>query len=215
MNGRGWTDIGYNFLVDYRGRLYEGRGWNRLGTHTVGFNTSGIAVCFIGFDDDVTEAAKAAIKWLAEEADRKFGKLKRTGHRDHDATTCPGDTLYRWVHSGMGTTVPPTPAPGPLDWRKEIISEMDVISFAKVTSDPDTWPRGEEVATVQAICLARSFGDPKKLVGENGEPDGIGGPGTKAAVGELQRKFKTGKPGAPSTPDYIMGPSSYKAGLLV
>lgn len=216
MDTRGWSDIGYNFLVDVAGRAYEGRGWNRLGTHTVGFNTSGIAICMIGENQDVTEAAKDAIRWLADEADRRMGrKLKRTGHRDHDNTDCPGNNLYRWVHSGMpdgpGSPIPPAER----NWQKEIIAEMDVISFAGVTSEPKTWPRGPEVKTIQGVCLARGWGDPDDMVGSNGEPDGIGGPGTKLAVGEGQKKMKTGKPGAPSTPDFIFGPASWSGALLV
>lgn len=102
MDTNGWTDIGYNFLTDTKGQLYEGRGWDVLGTHTVGHNTSGIAICFIGTDADVTDAAKATIRALAEEADRLKGSpLKRWGHRDLDQTSCPGDDLWTWVHAGM------------------------------------------------------------------------------------------------------------------
>ena len=50
VTNRGWNDIGYNFLVDKSGTLFEGRkgGVDRpvIGAHTYGFNTgsSGIAV---------------------------------------------------------------------------------------------------------------------------------------------------------------------------
>src|SRR5918992_2005798 len=50
MDGRGWVDIAYNFLVDRLGRIFEGRGWLTVGAHAEGHNISGLGVCFIGRD---------------------------------------------------------------------------------------------------------------------------------------------------------------------
>lgn len=48
MNTRGWDDIGYNFLVGGDGNVYEGRDWDRLGAHTLGYNVRSIGIAFIG-----------------------------------------------------------------------------------------------------------------------------------------------------------------------
>lgn len=48
MNRRGWTDIGYNFLVGEDGNVYEGRGWGKKGAHSVPFNGKSIGICIIG-----------------------------------------------------------------------------------------------------------------------------------------------------------------------
>ena len=102
MDGRGWADIGYNFLVDVSGRIYEGRGWLVQGSHAPGHNTSGIGVCMIGRDGDATPAAKRSIRWLYDEAVRLAGRnLAKLGHRDVYATSCPGNELYAWVRAGM------------------------------------------------------------------------------------------------------------------
>lgn len=102
MDGNGWADIGYNFLVDVQGRVYEGRGWLTVGAHAPGHNTSGIGVCMIGRDGDATPAAKRAIRAVYDEAGRRAGRsLRKLGHRDVYATSCPGDQLYAWVRAGM------------------------------------------------------------------------------------------------------------------
>ena len=44
----GWNDIAYSFLVCEDGRVYEGRGWNVRGSHTLGYNEIAIGVCIIG-----------------------------------------------------------------------------------------------------------------------------------------------------------------------
>ncbi|MDP9239601.1 MAG: N-acetylmuramoyl-L-alanine amidase, partial [Actinomycetota bacterium] len=50
--GRGWGDIGYNFLVDYFGRIWQGRAGNvalaAVGAHTGGFNTDTFGIAMIG-----------------------------------------------------------------------------------------------------------------------------------------------------------------------
>ncbi|WP_433225629.1 N-acetylmuramoyl-L-alanine amidase [Actinomadura formosensis] len=115
MGTRGWSDIGYNFLVDVHGRIYEGRGWLTVGAHAPGHNTSGIGVCMIGRDGDATPAAERAIRWLYDEACRRAGRrLAKLGHRDVYQTSCPGDQLYAWVRAGMPAPDGPTTQEDPL-----------------------------------------------------------------------------------------------------
>ncbi|GAB3213333.1 hypothetical protein GCM10027294_43900 [Marinactinospora endophytica] len=102
MDSNGWSDVGYNFLVDTDGKIYEGRGWLVVGAHATGHNTSGIGACFIGGNGDATPAAREAIRALYDEANRKAGRtLKIRGHRDVGSTDCPGGDLYAWVRDGM------------------------------------------------------------------------------------------------------------------
>lgn len=53
-----WADIGYNFLVGGDGRIYEGRGWKRVGAHTQNYNSKSIAISFMGnFDKELPNTA--------------------------------------------------------------------------------------------------------------------------------------------------------------
>lgn len=79
VKSNGWKDLGYNFLVDKCGTVFEGRkgGVDRavLGAHTYGFNrdTTGIAV--IGMHTDTT-AASAATTAVAQVAAWKLGQYQ-------------------------------------------------------------------------------------------------------------------------------------------
>ncbi|MFG3338730.1 N-acetylmuramoyl-L-alanine amidase [Glycomyces sp. NPDC048151] len=130
MNSRGWSDIGYNFLVGDDGTIYHGRGWLTVGAHIAGHNTECVGVCVIGnyVSRAVPEPVKDALAWLYDEANRRAGKtLRIRTHGQLASTACPGERLADWVtdhladHNGGGggtgpkPDVPPTgsPAPGP------------------------------------------------------------------------------------------------------
>src|SRR5512133_2938351 len=120
----GWDDIGYNFLVDKYGQVFEGR-WggvdrNVVGAHAQGFNTGSVGVAVIGTYDSasITPAARAALvrllawrldvahvdpqstfSWRSTEnptypAGRMVTLRTISGHRDTGFTTCPGSQLY-------------------------------------------------------------------------------------------------------------------------
>ena len=52
VKGNGWNDIGYNFLVDRFGTIYEGRyggvDRNVIGAHALGFNTGSVGIALLG-----------------------------------------------------------------------------------------------------------------------------------------------------------------------
>ena len=81
QEGQGWRDIGYNFLVDRFGQVYEGREGGItepvIGAHAAGHNTGSIGIAFIGqhhdgvsspsydaVDDTPVEAAGDLLAWL-------------------------------------------------------------------------------------------------------------------------------------------------------
>jgi hypothetical protein len=119
----GWRDIGYNFLVDRCGTIYEGRAGGVIepvqGAHTYGHNHNSMGVAVLGSYED-TKPSKRALEALAKLTAWKLGlfgvnptksqvrisgggmyeagtevRLNNiSGHRDGYATACPGERLY-------------------------------------------------------------------------------------------------------------------------
>ncbi|HSK27768.1 MAG TPA: FG-GAP-like repeat-containing protein [Jiangellales bacterium] len=139
VNGRGWKDVGYNFLVDRFGRVWEGRygGVDRavVGAHTAGYNDVAFAMSAIGnFEtvaapDAVVDAYGRLFAWklglhgvtatgTTVLNGRTFQKI--SGHRDAASTACPGRYLYERLPairsltaSYQATTAPPPPTTPP------------------------------------------------------------------------------------------------------
>lgn len=115
-NGRRWSGIGYNFVVDQAGNVYEGRGWNMQGAHKPsgpGSNAHGIGVqCHIGGREEPSDAMKRAVADLYDEACRRTGRrLVKSWHNQGYATSCPGPHLIAWVKAGMPRPGGSSPAP--------------------------------------------------------------------------------------------------------
>ncbi|WJN62882.1 endolysin [Streptomyces phage phiScoe23] len=131
---QGWAGVGYNFVVDQAGNIYEGRGWGLQGAHCPNHNVSGIGVQIaIGGDQEPSDKALAACRALYDEACRKTGRtLAKKGHRDGIATACPGPKLYAWVKAGMpapkGATPTPAPAPKPSTGSTYTVVKGDTLS---------------------------------------------------------------------------------------
>ncbi|MCD9903224.1 peptidoglycan-binding protein [Streptomyces sp. MT29] len=112
---QGWSGVGYNWVIDQEGNVYEGRGWDLQGAHCPGHNVSGLSVQIaVGGSQEPSAKALAAARALYEAACLKTGrKLAKKGHRDGIATACPGAKLYAWVKAGMPAgTYEPAPNPG-------------------------------------------------------------------------------------------------------
>jgi hypothetical protein len=124
VQGNGWNDIGYNFLVDKYGQVFEGRyggvDKNVIGAHAEGFNTGSTGVAVLGTYGSAAPSAAARtalanlLAWRLDVAhvdplstltwvsggNARFASgvpvmLRAvSGHRDTGFTTCPGAALY-------------------------------------------------------------------------------------------------------------------------
>ncbi len=124
IEGRGWSDIGYNFAVDKFGGMWEGRSGSldgySVGAHAEGFNTSTIGVVALG-NYETAQPTNDLISSIGEVIAWRFANAfidptstvaftsggsptipagvtvnlpRVVGHRDVGATDCPGQFLY-------------------------------------------------------------------------------------------------------------------------
>ncbi len=128
--GRGWDDIGYNFLVDRFGQVFEGRrgGIDRavMGAHAAGFNSGSTGIAMMGDyrgGPPTTKAKNGLIGLLRWKLDLHHIDPKGTttevagggsrfregstvklnnivGHIDVGYSECPGASMYDLIESG-------------------------------------------------------------------------------------------------------------------
>lgn len=108
---RGWGDIGYNFIVDQQGNVYEGRygGDGVIGAHAGKANVGSIGIAVLGnfeeeeVPDEVVQSLSSLINVKAKyhNLDPAGTSIFRgenipniIGHRDSNPTLCPGKNLY-------------------------------------------------------------------------------------------------------------------------
>lgn len=93
-NGNGWAGIGYNFWIDFKGNIYQGRGFN-VGAHVGGHNSHTIGIGYQGdftkqtMPDAQLKAGIALNKWLIDQLPN-VSKNDIIGHKDLASTSCPG-----------------------------------------------------------------------------------------------------------------------------
>ena len=94
---RGFSDIGYHYVIYRDGSIHIGRDESIIGAHCTGHNTNSIGVCYIGGcasdgntpqDTRTTEQRQSLLK-LLKELKAKYPKASIHGHRDFANKACP------------------------------------------------------------------------------------------------------------------------------
>jgi N-acetylmuramoyl-L-alanine amidase len=186
-NANGWNDVGYNFLVDRFGTIYEGRaggvGAAVIGAQAEGFNAQSTGIANIGTFSSVGQSAAALeamarlIRWKlplhgypttgtavmvsAGGATNRYGagtsvRVKRVlGHRDTNATECPGSALYdqlgqlRALVGGVSPQGTATDLEAELGVRGSAIDYGDSAPLAGRLTTRDGAPVAGQAVTVQ------------------------------------------------------------------
>lgn len=93
---RGFSDIGYHYLIGIDGKVHEGRNVNISGAHTAGYNAHSIGVCYVGgldknhkAKDTRTPAQKASLLRLLTDLKKIYPKATIHGHREYANKACP------------------------------------------------------------------------------------------------------------------------------
>lgn len=116
-------DVPYSFVVfagaqpwDYV--VCEGRGFERTGAHTAGYNSTAYGVALAGdfTYEEVTPGMIEGIKWVGRQLSAPVDAAETLGHRDTKPTACPGDQFYPfmgYVQPPFAAVAEPVPPPPP------------------------------------------------------------------------------------------------------
>ena len=123
MDSRKWCDIGYNFLVDNYGQIFEGReggvdqqvrgahagngdvnkymfGVSLMGTFTTKNPSSEMKTAVADLVAWRFSIANVPAKGTVKVGGKVYNRV--SGHRDVVSTACPGATVYRWLSASGG-----------------------------------------------------------------------------------------------------------------
>ncbi len=103
VESRGFADIGYHYIIDPQGRIWEGRSVAYQGAHVRDNNENNLGILVLGnFQRQTpTAAATASLdRFLASQMDRYRVPMNRVKtHREITVTECPGESLQRYMNA--------------------------------------------------------------------------------------------------------------------
>lgn len=205
VNVNGWDDVGYNYLIDPNGVIYEGRGNNIRGAHFCAKNSNTMGVCVIGDFTNVQPSAAALgslSKLLAWKlCENSLGGLIESfhpqsnaqlhtiaGHRQGCATACPGDAFFPTFPAVRQRAVDTLDACEPL-------SSLEVAPiFAGLQISPNPSSGSVRISDLQTAAELRVFDAQGRLVQQQGVRNGQLLPsafGTTASAGVYHFVFRS------------------------
>jgi len=103
IDTKGWCDIGYHYLVDWNGELWQGRDETVIGAHVANNNTSNVGISFMGTYNSANptsgqmEHVADLMAWLHDRYGVPLSRSYIKGHREYRGNSpgdCPGDRIY-------------------------------------------------------------------------------------------------------------------------
>lgn len=93
---RGWSGIGYHYVIYLDGSIHKGRDIEKVGAHCTNHNKNSIGICYIGgCDKDMdpkdtrTQEQKDALIEILTRLKKRYPDAKIYGHRDFANKACP------------------------------------------------------------------------------------------------------------------------------
>lgn len=94
---RGFSKIGYHYLIGLNGERWQGRNIEEPGAHCEGQNTNSIGICYVGGlaadgktpKDTRTVMQKTALRTLIEEIKASYPGVTIHGHNEFANKACP------------------------------------------------------------------------------------------------------------------------------
>ena len=94
---RGFSDIGYHYIIYRDGSINKGRDESKIGAHCTGHNSYSIGVCYVGgvakdgktAKDTRTDAQKKSLLSLLRNLKMKYPQASIHSHKDYANKACP------------------------------------------------------------------------------------------------------------------------------
>lgn len=97
VDGNGWNDVGYHYIIRLDGTLEPGRPVEKKGAHCKGHNSQSIGICYMGgkladgtAGDTRTDEQKKALKNLLKALQNIYPTATIHGHNEFSTKACPG-----------------------------------------------------------------------------------------------------------------------------
>jgi N-acetylmuramoyl-L-alanine amidase len=104
---RGWSDIGYHYLIDRDGTIVEGRPIEKAGAHAKGYNKTSVGIALFGghggheddaFDMHFTPEQDRALRKLIAQLRMEYPSINTVmGHNEVSAKMCPCFQVTSWL----------------------------------------------------------------------------------------------------------------------
>lgn len=104
VQGNGWRDIGYHYVIYRDGTIHLGRPLEQVGAHATGHNADSIGIVYVGgcaadgrtAKDTRTPAQKEALATLCKILKDTLGIREIHGHSEYAAKACPSFDVQAW-----------------------------------------------------------------------------------------------------------------------
>jgi len=94
---RGWSGIGYHWVIRTSGDVENGRPEYWQGAHAKGHNRNSLGICMVG-TDDFTVDQHIALEGLIINLKEKYPRARVIGHNEVSDKICPGFDVQEWLN---------------------------------------------------------------------------------------------------------------------
>jgi N-acetylmuramoyl-L-alanine amidase len=111
---RGFTCIGYNFVIRRDGKIEVGRPQNQTGAHVQDWNSVSLGICLVGgvtekdvnvAEDNFTPAQHLSLKGLLQGLQKEYPEARIQGHNEflNVRKACPSFDVQKWLKANQIT----------------------------------------------------------------------------------------------------------------
>ena len=102
---KGFSDIGYHYVIRLDGTIEEGRPIDQIGAHCQGHNRNSIGICYIGGTekdcktpkDTRTTKQRQALEQLCKQLKAEYPNATIHGHSEFANKACPSFDVKQWI----------------------------------------------------------------------------------------------------------------------